>query len=199
MIRLALIFLIFLCWPCLAENEWTVEGNQDLPPTNPENRIIKWCKLDGSHVRFASANLKLKGYEPCGKLTSHTSCDAGGTRMISKDANRPSGHLDCGRGPRIQISRDGVDLLPTPGDEAIPSDYYLKQLDEDYLQQLPEEEKNKTVRAMSPAEVYQMQKEMERAQRQAEKNDPFYGLEKKFEKMLKDLPQKYEELEKALK
>src|SRR5262249_32183905 len=94
------------CASALAE-EWSADGVGEYPPDAPADRIIKWCSADGSRVRYASANLKIRGFEPCGKLQTTATCDASGTRLISKDDNRPEGHLDCSVGPRIMIVNRG--------------------------------------------------------------------------------------------
>ena len=95
--------LLVLTTPVALSDEWSQGETEELPARSPENRIIKWCQKDGSHQRYASANLRLKGYEPCGKLKAFMTCDAGGNRMFGSDENRPKGHLDCGIGPRIMI------------------------------------------------------------------------------------------------
>ena len=88
-----------------ALDEWSTEAKKQHAPENPRNRIIKWCSLDGTKSRWASANLEIKGYEPCGTLQAATTCDAGGNRMIGKTDERPYTHRDCGVGERIVIIR----------------------------------------------------------------------------------------------
>lgn len=83
--------------------QWSLAEDREHAPAAQRNRIIKWCKLDGSHERYASANIRLKGYEPCGTISVPVTCDASGKRMIGTDKDRPRGHRDCGIGPRITI------------------------------------------------------------------------------------------------
>lgn len=114
--------ILLLVWPALVQAEqWSLDGEGEHPPPAPENRIIKWCSEDGSHVRYASSNIEIKGYTPCGKVGATTTCDASGNRMISKDPNRPHDHLDCGVGPRIFIMNhhedDTIDLSALPEDD----------------------------------------------------------------------------------
>ena len=68
-------------------------------------------------------------------------------------------------------------------------------MEDEWNKSLSEEEKKKSVRPMSPVEVYQMEKEMKKYEKEAEKNDPY----RKLEKMLLDMPQKLGEIEKTLK
>lgn len=86
-------------------DDWDMNTGQDLPPVPEENRIIKWCKKDGAGVRYASANLEIPGYEPCGKLEVEMTCDAGGGRHIGSAVAGQYGNRDCALGPRIFIER----------------------------------------------------------------------------------------------
>lgn len=99
-------FLLVLLASSLAHaDDWDTNTGQDLPPIPEENRIIKWCKKDGNGVRYASANLEIPGYEPCGKLEVEMTCDAGGGRHIGSAVAGQYGNRDCALGPRIIIQR----------------------------------------------------------------------------------------------
>ncbi len=124
--RLSLLTMaLFFCLatPCLAE-QWSLSAELEHPPARPENRIIKWCNEESGHERWASANIKLQGYQPCGKLSSVSTCDAGGKRMIAgNDAARPNDHRDCGVGPRILIiNHDESDTIDTSHVASDPAD-----------------------------------------------------------------------------
>lgn len=93
---------VLLCPGTVFGDEWSIDGTQ-YPPTPPENRIIRWCSADGTKERFASANIQLKGYEPCGQLRARATCDAAGTKLFSNDPNVPYDHRDCAAGPRIMV------------------------------------------------------------------------------------------------
>lgn len=71
------------------------------------NDIIKWCEDDGDGVRYASANIAIKGYSRCGGLKASKTCDATGNRFFSPGPSKdsPHGYLDCSIGPRIEIER----------------------------------------------------------------------------------------------
>ncbi len=88
-----------------AEERWSSDRSKEHPPASSENRIIKWCRDDGKHERFASANLDIKGYKPCGELQVPVNCDPAGQRMISKTGKPPEAYKDCGVGPRIVVKR----------------------------------------------------------------------------------------------
>ena len=105
--RLALLAILAFSVTTARAEEWSADGVGQYPPDAASDRIIKWCSTDGVRVRYASANLKIKGYEPCGKLETTATCDASGTRLLSKDDTRPKGHLDCSVGPRIMIVNRG--------------------------------------------------------------------------------------------
>lgn len=92
------------CLPTsLHADQWAVGEAREHEPASPENRIIKWCNESSNKTRYASANIKLAGWQPCGKLLASKTCDASGNRMISTDQQRPNGQLDCGIGPRITV------------------------------------------------------------------------------------------------
>ncbi len=89
---------------------WTIDISKQHPPVSAENRIIRWCSEDGSKHRYASANIDLKGYKPCGQLSSVVSCDPSGARVFSSSSQPPPGsrnyaHRDCSVGPRIKVVR----------------------------------------------------------------------------------------------
>ena len=79
--------------PCYAEN-WGMNGKNELPPASNENRIIKWCDDQrGENIRFSSANIKVKGYHPCGSIVSSSRCDGEGNKVLG---NPKSGiFTDC--------------------------------------------------------------------------------------------------------
>ncbi len=65
-----------------AEN-WSFNDKQNLPAQKDENRIIKWCdKETGKKTRYASANIELAGYKPCGAIKSIDVCDANGNKFL---------------------------------------------------------------------------------------------------------------------
>ena len=100
---LFIICSLAICTSSSGADEWTSETNKQHLPGSPENRIIKWCSTDGTKVRYASANLKIKEFEPCGTVNTTATCDPSGNRFISKDSERPPAHLDCAVGPRIYV------------------------------------------------------------------------------------------------
>lgn len=82
--------------------QWTEDSSKQHPPEAAANRIIKWCADKGSKERFASSNLELKGYHPCGELKTEVACDPSGKRMIAKNpADFPYAYKDCSSQPRI--------------------------------------------------------------------------------------------------
>ncbi len=93
---------------------WTVDISKQHPPLGQENRIIKWCADDSDGVRYASANIELKGYHPCGELHTTMQCDPSGARMINPPGDFPPAYRDCSIGPRIKVTRH--DPLPEPAD-----------------------------------------------------------------------------------
>ena len=113
--RVTLFFLLFSASayagfsPASAE-DWTSNQGRVLPPTSAENRIVKWCEKDGDKVRYASANLEIKGFAPCGTVATAANCDATGNRYIGPATGAPHGYLDCNNGQRIYIERDGKEL-----------------------------------------------------------------------------------------
>lgn len=119
-----LLLIVFVLVPCFAglstavaaDEEWSLDGQQ-YPPTPPENRIIRWCSADGAKERFASANIRLDGYEPCGQLRAHATCDAAGTKLFSNDPNVPYDHKDCAAGPRIMVISHNPPVQPAPMNE----------------------------------------------------------------------------------
>lgn len=111
---LAALAALHLSVPFALTEDWSSESGKEHRPAEQENRIIKWCSEDGSRVRYASANLTIKGFQPCGTLAATKTCDAVGNRIISKDGARPRDHRDCDLGPRILVIRqapeDEIDL-----------------------------------------------------------------------------------------
>jgi len=81
--------------PAFAQTELT---------SGSSNKIIKWCGKDKNDVRFSSANLKVKGYEPCGEPEVRVSCDPAGNKFYSQGEGSPHSYQDCGVGPRIVIN-----------------------------------------------------------------------------------------------
>lgn len=91
-----------------------------LPPSSAENRIIKWCADRGTHTRYASANIQLRGYTPCGEVKTAMSCDSVGNRMISPSGAVPYGHRDCALGKRLVVIRHD-EVAPSPDDRGFSS------------------------------------------------------------------------------
>lgn len=132
---MSLLSSTFRLLPCLAVSmlflateafgdQWSLSSELEHPPVRAENRIIKWCDEESGHERWASANIKLKGYTPCGKLASVSTCDASGKRMIAgNEVARPNDHRDCGIGPRILIvNHDEEDTIDTSHAATDPAD-----------------------------------------------------------------------------
>ena len=120
--RLALGLIAVALFATLAPQSATADDSfalnrPALPPSSAENRIIKWCADVGTHVRYASANIQLKNYSPCGEVKTAMSCDAVGNRMISPGGDVPYGHRDCSLGKRLVVIRhDPVEpTSPTGG------------------------------------------------------------------------------------
>ena len=82
--------------------DWSA-GQKDLPATGAENRIIKWCESNGTAIRYSSANITVKGFEPCGTLSAQTSCDPAGAKFISRSSETPYSYRDCAVGPRLFV------------------------------------------------------------------------------------------------
>ncbi len=104
---LLLLVLVLFASRANAEDAWTTDAGKQHPAASAENRIIRWCNEAGTHERFASANIEIKGYHPCGELAMPVSCDPSGTRMIGKSGETPYAFKDCAVGPRIKIERHG--------------------------------------------------------------------------------------------
>ncbi len=141
---------IFLLSFCLLPNysladDWSVNGEKEHAPAEPENRIIKWCHVDGKKIRWASANLDIKDHKPCGKLTTVASCDAAGNKIIGKPmpGEKLGGYSyrDCSVGPRIHIETDFdedleyyeptlTSLSPSNPESKGEVDEYMNQLDD---------------------------------------------------------------------
>lgn len=94
----------------IAADGWATDSSKEHPAPSAENRIIRWCSTDGKQERFASANIDLTGYAPCGELSTPIYCDASGRRMIG-GSNHPPVYKDCSVGPRIVVERtDGIEI-----------------------------------------------------------------------------------------
>jgi hypothetical protein len=106
------IFSAFSVRAALSE-QWSIENDKQHPPVAASNRIIKWCQDKGNKTRYASANLKIKGFSPCGAISPSITCDPSGNRMIGS-GERPRAHKDCAVGPRIVIiNHDSSDIVDT--------------------------------------------------------------------------------------
>ncbi len=111
-----------------------------LPPSSAENRIIKWCAESGTHTRYASANIQLKGYAPCGEVkTAVRTCDAVGNRMISPGGEVPYGYRDCSLGKRLVVIRH--DPLDPPNDDRGLSSAEQHALNREFKQIQKDQEK----------------------------------------------------------
>ncbi len=76
--------ILFLA-PLSHADNWSINEKKALPAQRDENRIIKWCdKETGKKVRYASANIGLDGYEPCGAIKTVDVCDANGNKFLGK-------------------------------------------------------------------------------------------------------------------
>lgn len=118
---------------------WSKDSSKEHDPPSSENRIVKWCSDEGQHVRYASANITLSGYHPCGTLGIHKTCDPSGNRFFGKaDDSRPYAHQDCAVGPRIVIVNHGKkDIIDT---SAVPKEgEEIGSLTDDEQQALKEE------------------------------------------------------------
>ena len=129
-------------------DEWSLENGKEFPPEQPENRIIKWCSEDGKKTRYASANLKIKGFKPCGRVSTSKTCDAGGNRLIGKGKDLPRDHKDCSV-ERIFIVNYGEDDTVDRTNMVKP-DEDVKPLSEDELAALQREVKNAKKKHKSP-------------------------------------------------
>lgn len=107
LIALGFIFLIsFISVPIsYAQTTPLVAAGPSAGLEGNPNDIVKWCEEDGEGVRYASANIDLKGYDKCGELKAQKTCDASGQRFISPSSTAPHGYLDCEIGPRIYVRR----------------------------------------------------------------------------------------------
>lgn len=143
--------------PVLAEDDsWTIDLNKQHPPVSQENRILKWCADAGDGVRFASANIELKGYHPCGELQTAMQCDPSGARMINPGGEFPSTYRDCSLGPRISVvRRDPLPAVAPDGlGEAPPGS---------------SPEGSATNEGLSPGEQRRLKREFSAAQQQQER------------------------------
>ena len=113
-----------------------------LPPSSAENRIIKWCAEKGTHTRYASANIQLKGYSPCGEVKTAMSCDAVGNRMISPTGTVPYGHRDCSLGKRLVVIRH--DETPQSPDDRGFSSAEQHAMNREFKQLQRDQEKRET-------------------------------------------------------
>lgn len=86
-------------------DSFNVQRSSGYAGDEPENAIIKWCSdRDSSRVRYASANIDLAGWSPCGEVKTLAYCDAsGGRRYLLPDAEVPYGYRPCSEGSRIYV------------------------------------------------------------------------------------------------
>lgn len=106
---IALILFLLIASPAFADESWTDEVGKEGPAPQNENRIIRWCSTDGTHQRFASANIEINGYQPCGEINVPVSCDPSGKRYIGKSGNEPYAYKSCAKGPRIVMPAQSED------------------------------------------------------------------------------------------
>lgn len=145
-------------------DEWSqVDGKEHSPDSAP-NRIIKWCSEDGTKTRYASANLQIKNFKPCGVLNIEKSCDASGNRLISNTSDRPRDHRDCDLGPRIMVIRHGEDDIIDASNLAKPSS---------------------TPAALTPEEQQALKEELEKASKAQAQYDPLAQLQQFFGIMMR--------------
>jgi hypothetical protein len=107
---------------CSADSEhWTTDVKNEHPAPSVENRIIRWCSDSNSAERYASANIDIAGFHPCGEIKTAVTCDPSGRRMISKNNTAvPYAFKDCDIGERISVVRtDG--WLPEKVNAAEPT------------------------------------------------------------------------------
>lgn len=153
-----------------ADEQWSEDATREHRPEAAENRIIRWCSDDGSHQRYASANLNIAGYRPCGELAIPVACDPGGKRMITKEP-MPAAYRDCSVGPRIVVERtDG------PPIEEEPSEIGASASDSS----------GEPVSPLSTREKSNLKKELGAAER-AQEQDLGIQLEKSLDLLLKSL------------
>ena len=82
---LKIVSIILLSFSTCHADNWSINQKKALPGEKDENRIIKWCdKETGKKVRYASANIALKGYEPCGSIKSVDVCDENGNKFLGQ-------------------------------------------------------------------------------------------------------------------
>ena len=98
MVKIVFLASIFFIFPSAA---WAQSGSSD--------KIIKWCADEGTHVRYASANIQLKGYTPCGQLSASRRCDDNGRRFISAGGITDYSEEEEAKCEEIRAQRSGLD------------------------------------------------------------------------------------------
>jgi len=89
-------------------DNWSFNNKKNLPAQKDENRIIKWCdKETGKKTRYASANVELAGYKPCGAIKSIDVCDANGNKFLG-DVPKKGIFTQCSSG---EIVKDGETII----------------------------------------------------------------------------------------
>ncbi len=107
---IVILFALVATSPASAADGWGIDPAKEHPPASSQNRIIRWCSADGKKERFASANLAVEGFQPCGELNTPVACDPVGQRMIGK-SEKPPIYKDCSVGPRIVVHKaDGIKI-----------------------------------------------------------------------------------------
>jgi len=145
--------LLLVPTPALAADQWSYQEHTQDDPTPPRDRIIKWCN-DSGQVRYASANIKLKEYKPCGKIDTTATCDPSGNRFIGgNDSKKPYTYKNCNIGKRIEITN-------------------YKREDTDTPEGVTTSSPNDPIKPLSPSEEEQLRKDMKKAKQQHSHNDP---------------------------
>lgn len=82
--------------------------NKNLNPS----KVEKWCNDSSSEVRYVTAGIHPKGYEPCGEVQVETFCDALGNKIISRpgEITPPHGYKSCDNPPEITMMKDGMEV-----------------------------------------------------------------------------------------
>ncbi|MDD2943248.1 MAG: hypothetical protein PHC51_09820 [bacterium] len=106
---ISFLCIAIVCFPVFvveAETDsFNVQRSSGYTGEEPENAIIKWCSdRDSTKIRYASANIDLAGWSPCGEIETLAYCDAsGGRRYFSPESEVPHGYRLCSEGPRIYV------------------------------------------------------------------------------------------------
>ena len=120
--------ILFIFSTCHADN-WSLNEKKALPAEKDENRIIKWCdKETGKKIRYASANIALAGYKPCGAIKSIDVCDENGNKFLGQVPKK--GIFSKCSAPLIK------DEIKTNTEEDLASENFSEDLD---LNQLKKE------------------------------------------------------------